>query len=66
MHSHAIAWALELRRCCSYGALQFFAQVLLLSWIDGGMFAMEDCSATRLRGIAIPARKRAQMQADIL
>jgi hypothetical protein len=40
MHPDAIATgALGLRRCCGYGALQFFVQVFLRGWIDGDVFS---------------------------
>jgi hypothetical protein len=56
MHPHTIAWALGLRRCCSYCVLQFFVQLLVwidgdgsrLAWRDGNIGAQARANASRL------------------
>ena len=42
--------ALGLRRCCGYGALQFFVQVFLRVWIDGDVFSWKVAARPRLEG----------------
>jgi hypothetical protein len=59
MHRHAIAGALGLRRCCGYGALQFFAQVFLRVWIDGDLFSWKVAARLAQRDSHIGAQARA-------
>jgi hypothetical protein len=44
--------------------LQFFVQVFLRVWIDGDVFSWKVTARLAPRGIAISARKLAQMRAD--
>jgi hypothetical protein len=46
--------------------LQFFVQVFLRLWIDGDVFSWKVAARLAPRGIAISARKLAQMRGRLL
>jgi hypothetical protein len=51
--------ALGLRRCCGYGALQFFVQVFLRVGIDGDAFSWKASARLGSRDSHIGAQARA-------
>ena len=64
MHPDAIATGFGTEAVLLLWRIAIFAQVFLRVWIDGDVFSWKGCSATSPRGIAILARKLAQMRAD--